>query len=1543
MANLKKVSALVLLLCGFVCLCLLSGCDNPQPTEPTTTPTTEVPDAIYTISVKTAGGLMLSDEVDYCIFDSAERNYIVKHGPMPKDGIIIFTAPRSDDYIFILKDVPLGYDVQGEYKITSTKLDIVLTASVITEGNATDRVYGLGDVITDFTVTDTDGNVHTISEILKTKEAVVLNFWYTGCGPCKMEFPLLQKAYDLYKDKLEVIAMDSYKGETEEDVAKFKADNGLTFPMAKVDSAWNTSMQVQSYPRTVIIDRYGVICLIETGSVLEEGVFEGAFNYFTQENYTQRLVEEMKDLDTLSYPEGHKRNPQQIQAAVGQFAVNVEAGKEFYCNIFNCDGIIFFVENPDVYVMYGGRRYDANEQGVIEFELSCKSANGYAQVMFGSDSEEPQNFVAKLNTPPGTINTPIDISYGELSVLLEQGRDEGLYYIIAADKTGFIHLTVTGISEGADYEIEFYNMNTAQTLWFSTSCVEDVDGNYVTVVPVNAKDVLRIGFSSRQDRTGNYPEMTIQALVSYSEHGGTGSLEEIPYSLTFKDVEGLPMAGVTATFTVNGEAVVLVSDENGSLTTMLPSGSYLVQVVFPEGFTADATQYLLTPDETTKEIVVRLNEQKQITYTIHVQDHDGLPVAGTAVTVGTSFAITDENGNVVFTLPAGNYVATIVAPEGYVSKEDKYYFGVRPDVTIVLENNQSATKIPYTVTVLDGYGDPYTNVMVRFYAADGTETTVRVSADGVATATLIRGNYTVKLLFQQGNMYYENAGLQLTAEVTSTTITVAPGVTGKPGQVKPTTSSSTFDAYYIQVGNVYVEMEPLSLTYFLFKPTKTGTYKIYTNKLGAAIENWQTTTQTTPNASGVENNVFTLEVTEVGMTYVIAIDAAYDVSNTILTVFRLPDCIVDEYPVTPELPETPYAPHLPGYAQIKYPDFMGTIQYYVDAEGFYHLDNEDGPIVLIDLLGERFGVSIVKLLSQGEMAWYTYDEDGYPIYKKDYTACMNAYLAVMEPTRGLYPLTADLYTMLKEYGDHAGWWDPNSEAYLFDGLVGDLLLPDYAWQFLCCYIYIDPALCEHGFTEWTLTEDGTTLTRNCPYCELTENHVIGGDCCAATAGEWVMNMETLSYTSTCTICGQDMIHVINESCDDSTCNQWALTQDGNAYERLCRICHSLQTHVTGTDCKEEHYGQWLKAADGVNYERACTICGHLQTHATGTDCQETHYGQWTLAADGLHYERTCSICGNLQTHATGTDCQGAHYGQWALAADGTHYERTCGICGNLQKHVTGTDCDDATCGQWTVSADGRSYERTCSVCATTHRHVIGADCNEHYGHWEKSENGLTATRSCAICGNTQVHTVGDDCEAHYSAWAKSEDGSKTTRSCTVCGNTQTHTIGTDCEAHYSAWNKSENGLTATRFCNICDNTQTHSVGADCEGHYGEWVKSADGLTATRTCTICGNSQTHTVGVDCENHYGEWIKSEDGKSATKTCTICGNVQTHTAGDDCEGHYGEWINNEDGVNQDRTCEICGNQQTQPIPAPDPVIPEEPEEPVEPEVPDDPEVIG
>ncbi len=52
--------------------------------------------------------------------------------------------------------------------------------------------YWLGDKMDDFTVTMSDGKEMTLSKILETKELVILNFWATWCGPCRMEFPYME-------------------------------------------------------------------------------------------------------------------------------------------------------------------------------------------------------------------------------------------------------------------------------------------------------------------------------------------------------------------------------------------------------------------------------------------------------------------------------------------------------------------------------------------------------------------------------------------------------------------------------------------------------------------------------------------------------------------------------------------------------------------------------------------------------------------------------------------------------------------------------------------------------------------------------------------------------------------------------------------------------------------------------------------------------------------------------------------------------------------------------------------------------------------------------------------------------------------------------------------------------------------------------------------------------------------------------------------------------------------------------------------------------
>ena len=1336
----------------------------------------------------------------------------------------------------------------------------------------------------------------------------------------------MQKAYELYSDKLEIIAMNTQSVESDADVAEFKASNGYTFPMVKADPKWNQAMGVAFYPRTIIIDRYGVICLIEANSVEEEGIFEGAFSHFTSENYQQKLVSNIEELDTMDYPEGHKRNPMLTHGAVGSFEINVQAGKAFYCNIMRCDGIIFKVQNPNVYVMYGNKRYEADANGVISFELSCASTSDAAKLEIYNNANEDQNITVNLETPPGTISTPYDMTYGATDVFIKAGNDQGVFYTMTADQTGFILLSVTGLVGGEQYEIQIDNLNTMKSVRFSESCVADEEGNMTVAIPVTAGDQLRIAFMS--DSSKNNPETTIQTLVSYSEHGGIGALEEISYSLTFKDVEGLPMAGITATFTVNGEAVVLISDEEGMITTLLPEGSYMVQLVFPEGFTADASQYLLTPEDTSKEIVVRLYQEKEITYIIHVQDNDGLPVPGVVVTVGTSYMRTDENGNAEFKLPVGTYYATVVAPAGYVSKQDRYSFGHRPDVTIVLENNQSASRIPYTITVLDGFGKPYSDVVVRLYAADGS-THMLIVTDGVATEMLFRGEYTVELVFQQSNMRYEQIGLQLTEEVTSTTIVVAPGISGKPVKVSPTTTpGATFDAYYVQMGNNYIDVEPMTVNYFLFKPTQTGTYKFYTNRTGAKVENWNTLVQTTPLTSGVEDNVMILEVTDLGDTYVIGINAEYDTTNAILTVFRVPDCVQDPFPVTPELPDESYAPHLPEYAEIRYLDFKGMLMLVLGEDGYYHLDTADGPIVLVDLMSNRYGVSIMEMIDSGEMAWYRYDEDGYPIYRRDYTQAIVAYMSIMEPTKGLYPLTDDLYTILKEYGDNVGWWNPESENYLFG--EDDLLIVDAAWMFLTCYIYIDPALCDHAFSQWEVNAEGTAVTRACPYCKLEEIHVMGDDCNLDTVGNWTMDLVRLCYTAECNICGHELIHKISVDCDDRTCGQWTLSSDGVSYERLCQICHGLHQHAVGVDCNEDTLGQWQLDENGECYDRSCSVCSAVQHHIIGADCTEETCGDWTVNEDGTGATRQCLICGDVKTHTAGADCDD-HYGDWVPAEDGLSMTRTCLICGNVQIHEAGTDCDDHY-GDWTPAEDGLSATRTCLICGNVQIHEAGTDCDDHYGEWTPAEDGLSATRTCLICGNVQIHEAGTDCDDYYGDWMPAEDHSSATRSCEICGNTQIHNADTDCEGHYSQWTISEDGTVATRSCGICGNTQTHYTGTDCQDHYGNWGPSEESYTAIRSCSICGHVQRHTVDVDCDAHYSQWQLNGTGLTATRSCEICGNTQSHTVGRDCETHYGQWETCEDGIHQQRECEICGNVQTQ-------VIPQEPTPEPEPEPEPDP----
>ncbi|MBR4234725.1 MAG: redoxin family protein [Clostridia bacterium] len=151
--------------------------------------------------------------------------------------------------------------------------------------------YSTGDPMPDFAVTTISGERFVISEVLKTKKAVLVNFWATWCGPCVSEFPLMEEAYRLYKDDVEIIALSTEESDTADVMREFAQDMELSFPIASdTESGLGRYFADNGIPTSVLIDRFGNIVLIEIGAQSRLDAFSNAFDILISDAYTQSVT-----------------------------------------------------------------------------------------------------------------------------------------------------------------------------------------------------------------------------------------------------------------------------------------------------------------------------------------------------------------------------------------------------------------------------------------------------------------------------------------------------------------------------------------------------------------------------------------------------------------------------------------------------------------------------------------------------------------------------------------------------------------------------------------------------------------------------------------------------------------------------------------------------------------------------------------------------------------------------------------------------------------------------------------------------------------------------------------------------------------------------------------------------------------------------------------------------------------------------------------------------------------------------------------------------
>jgi thiol-disulfide isomerase/thioredoxin len=88
---------------------------------------------------------------------------------------------------------------------------------------------GYGTPAPDFTLETLDGSTLSLSSL--RGKAVLVNFWATWCGPCKIETPWLvdlQKEYGAQGLQIVGVAMDD---SGKDEIARFAKDMGMNYPV----------------------------------------------------------------------------------------------------------------------------------------------------------------------------------------------------------------------------------------------------------------------------------------------------------------------------------------------------------------------------------------------------------------------------------------------------------------------------------------------------------------------------------------------------------------------------------------------------------------------------------------------------------------------------------------------------------------------------------------------------------------------------------------------------------------------------------------------------------------------------------------------------------------------------------------------------------------------------------------------------------------------------------------------------------------------------------------------------------------------------------------------------------------------------------------------------------------------------------------------------------------------------------------------------------------------------------------------------------------
>ncbi len=118
----------------------------------------------------------------------------------------------------------------------------------------------------DFTLKDVDGKPVKLSDY--KGKVVLLNFWATWCGPCKIEIPWFMDFEQTYKDKNFAVLGVSLDEDGWDSVKPYIAQKKINYRvMIGTEQVAQLYGEVDSLPTTFMIDREGRVAAVHIGLV----------------------------------------------------------------------------------------------------------------------------------------------------------------------------------------------------------------------------------------------------------------------------------------------------------------------------------------------------------------------------------------------------------------------------------------------------------------------------------------------------------------------------------------------------------------------------------------------------------------------------------------------------------------------------------------------------------------------------------------------------------------------------------------------------------------------------------------------------------------------------------------------------------------------------------------------------------------------------------------------------------------------------------------------------------------------------------------------------------------------------------------------------------------------------------------------------------------------------------------------------------------------------------------------------------------------------